>query len=441
MSLIPTIRRIKSLITSWNRGDGPRDGFYTNDSKTGVYFLRVNNLKNHSIDLTDVKYITRYVHENTLKRTMVTKGNLIFAISGTKDNLGTVSIVPDEITEANLNSALVRLDLDHSQIYDEYFTYFFDTDLARTQIDMFGKGAAQNNLNNIEISAIRVPVPDKKTQKAIIAFYRNAKIQKSNKEAEAKKILESINDYLMDELDIKLPDTSYLKSFITHRQNLSGIRFDPAYHQNFHEETIQSLKKSIFHWAYLKDLSDDIFVKGYLPNEGEKYGNNKVVQINSIDSEGNIDLNNLLTAKNVFHHNQRLNINDILIVVTGATIGKISLWDTEGDYWLGGDILKFKPKSFINPHYLFAVLKSKPLQSLIKRNITGATNGHLSAYDVRHLVIPVPNENDQKQIDKMNNIASEISKIRTQAKRLHDAAQKDFKEAKIVIEKMILQIN
>jgi type I restriction enzyme M protein len=40
--------RVGNLIKSWNRGDGPRDGFYTDDIQNGVYFLRVNNLKEHT---------------------------------------------------------------------------------------------------------------------------------------------------------------------------------------------------------------------------------------------------------------------------------------------------------------------------------------------------------------------------------------------------------
>lgn len=115
---------VGSLILSWNRGDGPRNGFYTDDEVNGVYFLRVNNLKEHTIDLSEVKYIHRDVHEKTLKRAQVKAGDLIFAISGTKDNLGTISVIPDFIEEANLNSALVRLDLDENRVTKDFFAAF-----------------------------------------------------------------------------------------------------------------------------------------------------------------------------------------------------------------------------------------------------------------------------------------------------------------------------
>ena len=171
-----------TIINSWNRGDGPREGFYTDDKEKGVYFLRVNNLKEHTIDLTDVKYINRRIHETKLKRTQVKGGDLIFAISGTKDNLGTISIIPNEIKEANLNSALVRLDLNKEKIINEFVCLLFDLKMIRTQIEFIGKGAAQNNLNNKEISSILIPSISLKEQKTLIEIFNKSTFIKKEKE-------------------------------------------------------------------------------------------------------------------------------------------------------------------------------------------------------------------------------------------------------------------
>jgi hypothetical protein len=39
-----------------------------------------------------------------------------------------------------------------------------------------------------------------------------------------------------------------------------------------------------------------------------------------------------------------MGVNDVLVVITGATIGKISVWELEEneEYFLGGDIVKFQ---------------------------------------------------------------------------------------------------
>lgn len=84
---------LSDIINSWDRGDGPRDGFYT-DNKNEIFFLRVQNLKENSIDLTDVKFIYRHIHNTKLLRSQVKPGDIVLAISGTKNNLGTISIIP-----------------------------------------------------------------------------------------------------------------------------------------------------------------------------------------------------------------------------------------------------------------------------------------------------------------------------------------------------------
>ena len=60
---------IGSIIESWNRGDGPREGYYTENKEMGVPFIRINNLSNHSVTMKDIKYITREIHNTKLKRT------------------------------------------------------------------------------------------------------------------------------------------------------------------------------------------------------------------------------------------------------------------------------------------------------------------------------------------------------------------------------------
>ena len=146
----------EKIILKSDRGDGPRAGFYTDDEKNGVPFIRTNNLEEHSLDLSDAKYITRYVHEKTLKRTIVGPGDLIIACTG---DLGSASIIPANVKEANLNSALVRLEIDKTRITQEFFCCFFACAIARNQISFIGKGAAQHNLNIEEIGEVLIPLP------------------------------------------------------------------------------------------------------------------------------------------------------------------------------------------------------------------------------------------------------------------------------------------
>ncbi|MFN5516249.1 MAG: restriction endonuclease subunit S [Cyanobacteriota bacterium] len=179
----------------------------------------------------------RYVHKNNLKRAQVTAGDVVFAISGTKDNLGTVSIIPEHIAEANLNSALVILKLDWSVINKKYFCYMFDLNITRLQIDFIGKGTAQNNLNNDEISEIRIFLPNISERLKIVEFLDKSHVFKKQKEEQAQKLLESIDDYLLGELGIDLPEpeenTIQNRIFLRNFSEVSGARLDCNFYVTF----------------------------------------------------------------------------------------------------------------------------------------------------------------------------------------------------------------
>ena len=72
------------------------------------------------------------------------------------------------------------------------------------------------------------------------------------------------------------------------------------------------------------------------------------------------------------------------------------------------------------------------MQTEIKRNITGATNGHLSPEDISHFEIPVP------PLDKQKEIAKHIIGIRQQAQQLKDKTKELLKKASEEIEKILL---
>ena len=79
----------------------------------------------------------------------------------------------------------------------------------------------------------------------------------------------------------------------------------------------------------------------------------------------------------------------MLLAITGATIGKVGLVSRNNQLSFSGDLLNLKVDLIkISPFYLIAVLKSPIGQTQLIRWITGSTNGHLSPYDIRKILIP-----------------------------------------------------
>lgn len=77
-------------------------------------------------------------------------------------------------------------------------------------------------------------------------------------------------------------------------------------------------------------------------------------------------------------------------------------------------------------------MRTQILQTEIQRNITGATNGHLSPGDINNLQIPPP------PLEIQTEIANHIRNIRERTKTLEIKAKEVIEKAKSEVEKMIL---
>jgi type I restriction enzyme S subunit len=405
--------KIKSVLKSWNRGDGPRDGYYTEDKDKGVYFLRVNNLKNNTIVLDDVKYIHRHIHNTKLKRTQVKGGDLIFAISGTKDNLGTVSIIPEFIQEANLNSALVRLDLETNKINNEFFCILFSLPFIRTQIEFIGKGAAQNNLNNDEISSILIPDISIESQNKLVLFYKSQVDLQKKKLSESKAFLNSIESYLLNELGIELPikDKSYSnRTFKINWSEISGDRFDAF---SFYNNAIK-IEGGVYYNKKLRELAT--------VNKGQSITSSNVIEGQYPVIAGG---KSSPYSHNVFNFEGKT----ITVSASGAYSGYV-WYHNEPIFASDCAVIKSKDENEITMDYLSEILKLK--QTEIYGLQQGAGQPHVYPSDLIKLNIPLP------PIDIQERMTTHIFELREKAKQLETEAKEVLDNAKKEIEKMII---
>ena len=121
-----------ALISDISSGITPKvdEDYYTDSS--GIPFLRVQNVTNRGIDLSDAKFIKKEVHEGMLKRSQLKKDDLVFTITG---RIGSVAVVPDNF-EGNINQHSVRFHLKEQianiNINPHYVAVFFNSGLGRS---------------------------------------------------------------------------------------------------------------------------------------------------------------------------------------------------------------------------------------------------------------------------------------------------------------------
>ncbi|MBK8442536.1 MAG: restriction endonuclease subunit S [Sphingobacteriales bacterium] len=330
--------------------------------------------------------------------------------------------------------SIVAISTKDNNVSLKYLNVYFK--FLKKYLENLAPSAAQKNLTLEQLAPTPVVIPSIENQNRIISVFDNYIAQKQNNEAEAEKLLSSIDAYLLNELGIKLPEppenTLKNRMFTRTLSDILNKRIDPFFHQDKFINNLTAISDGKYPVKQLREIILGNLIKGSLPKQDEKDGECSVVQINSINADGTIALDDLLTAKNIFSKQQKLKIGDVLVVITGATIGKIAFWNYEGDYFLGGDIVKFQTNFLSDNAFVYHFLRCSLMQTEIKRNITGATNGHLAPEDISHLPIPIP------PLAKQKEIAEHITRIRQQAQQLKDKTKELLKKASEEIEDILL---
>jgi restriction endonuclease S subunit len=241
--------------------------------------------------------------------------------------------------------------------------------------------------------------------------------------------LDSIDDYLLKELGIELPENvSDERYFEVNIMELIGGRLDTTYYKNVYRRTFYVIEKfktklgnyitSINYGAsvsnsYVEHGIPFLRIKDLLPNEIQK-GN--IVFLSEEMRE------QLLTS--------RVKKDDFLISRSG-TIGVTAIVDEEFDnYAFGSFMIRFSINN-INSDFLSYYINSTIGKLYFERNKIGAIQGNITIPTIRNLPVP------DISIEKQNEIADHIQSIRTSAKQLQQKATEVLEKAKREAERII----
>ncbi len=328
-----------------------------------------------------------------------------------------------------------------SQINNKYLTHFLRSDLVVRQTTRLMSGNTLPRVQTEDIYKLLIPVASEARQKKVVELMKQAYQLKSQKEAKAKDLLNSIDDYLLNELGIELPqkDNSLEnRIFTTSFQKISSRRFDPDYYRRYYKSLERSVSKSKYNSNELKSLTH--FLKnGKTPSSSgysEKETNFPIVKVGSYTGK-NIDLNKVSYTVS---SNKSINIKKGDIFVLSAAhqaeyVGKhIKILDEQPNKETSyvGELVNIRPNQAVcNPIYLFSVLNLEIFKTLINREKTGQTS-HVYGKDLQKILVPAP------PIEKQNEIANHIKQLQEKAKQLQQEAKAEVEKARQQVEKMIL---
>lgn len=326
-----------------------------------------------------------------------------------------------------------------------------DQRILNNAMNYFGGSAGQQRVPKEFLINFRLPLPPIEMQRKVINLYSDACVRKQQKEAQATALLASIDDYLLGELGINLPDQdNSLKSriFTTLFSEVVGNRIDPKLYDNNTQSLWRAIRNTHLHTSKLRELIIHSVSGDWGEEEisDEDYTKCLVIRATEFDNNYNLNLDNT-RVKHRFIRNDKLvkmdmRPGDLLIEKSGGSpdqpVGRIAIVNqdylADNELAFSNFIHKIRVNTEqINPEYLFCFLKtmhSIKLTDAMQSQTNGIRNLIMSNYYNQHIPLP--------PLEKQNEIAEHIQSIRNQARSLQKEAQEILEKAKKEVEQIIL---
>ncbi|OYU79943.1 MAG: hypothetical protein CFE23_11860 [Flavobacterium sp. BFFFF1] len=124
------------------------------------------------------------------------------------------------------------------------------------------------------------------------------------------------------------------------------------------------------------------------------------IRITDIDDEGRFCLDKKTSVNNANADNFLLQINDVVFVRTGATVGKSYLYnENDGKLVFAGFLIRFRiDVSVVNEYFLWSYTKSKPYWDWVKTTSMRSGQPGINSLEYAALQIPYPKIQEQQAI-------------------------------------------
>lgn len=390
------------------------------------------------VGLEDIESNTGIYYSNSEKETFGT------ALQFSKENILFPKLRPylNKIHFAEFNGvcstefAVLKV---KEMLMPKFLSAFLRSSIVLNQVKHMMSGNTLPRLQTEDVRNLLIPIPIYETQEKIVQIMDNAYLLKKQNEAEAEKLLVSIDDYLLDELGIKLPtqpeNSLKNRTFYTSLKEISGGRFDPFYSQQEFVELDKILNGNLF-----IEFSSiiEVITKGETPLwKGESYCESGIpfLKVQNISTSG--IFGDITYISEELHKSMKRSIlrgGELLYTMAGsiglATFFPKHLGEANINQAIAKIVLKSNVK--IDELYLLFAINSVICQKQAKRFLTVAAQPNINFDQIKKIKIPLP------PLPKQQEIASHITQIRNQAQLLKEQANIAIKQANQEIEQILI---
>ena len=401
----------------------------------GVPFIRISNITDAGISFHSMVYISEQKNEIE-RKTQLIPGDLAFAKIGTVDRVG---MLPNNYPCYNISQNIIGIKLatlDRDRFNPDFLRLFFQLGLAKEQLKRLATHQVQYKLTLNALQKIRVPVIPLDTQNKIINLMNIAYNTKTAKEAEAQKLLYSIDEYVLEELGIKIDYKPHL-TFVTY-SNQATQRFDPLYHCQDVYHVLNDYKGNIAKLGDHIEYAQSGFAAGYSNQEIDGSG---IIQIRPTNIS---DDRRLVFDRNIYVKHEALEKQPGDILVKGEVlfnntnsqelVGKSLVFNLDRQYFCSNHITRIKVKDAdLVTDYLTAILNLYQRRGVFYRICTNWNNqSGINVELLKTVKIPLP------ALEAQKNISTEIQSRMNQADELQKLAKAEVDTAKAEVERLIL---
>jgi restriction endonuclease S subunit len=406
---------------------GANEAAVQGDSKTDVRYIRITDIDEYG-NLKDNDWKTAKTIEN---KYLLEDNDILFARSGA--TAGKTFIYRRDFGKAIFAGYLIRFRFDEKKVDPRYIFYYTQLSRYANWINLIQRPSGQPNINSEEYKAFEIPLPPLKVQHNIVQIMMSAYGQKKQMEAEAQKLLDSIDSYVLEKLGIKLPAVEDKMCFIVDSEEVQNNRMDAYYYQPKFEEVEKALEEGKYRIEKLKEFITKIHygisIKNVYVDEGIPLLRILNLKPNKIDLR---DVVNLEESKRKEIGNGFVYAGDLLISRSGS-VGIVAVVPKEADgFAFGSFMIKFCVNDEVNKEYVSIWLNNKISKLLTGREKIGAIQGNITISTIENYLVPLP------PLEIQNKIADEVKRRISEAERLEAEASKIVEEAKRQVEEMIL---
>jgi len=393
-------------------------------------WLRIDNVHEGGILSEDSIIKTKGEKINKSSVQFAKEGDILIARLGPSLSNEKILVAPKTNNELVVSNEFIVLRT--KDISPEIVVYILRTNKYLKYVLSKGRGGTPSRLriDRNDFLELNFPKLDKRLLTRIFGLVDGLKSSIKTKEAEAQRLLDSINDYVLGELGIKLPELKDKMCYAVNSDEVQNKRADAYYYQPKFEEVEKAIKKGRFEVKTLKQLKG-LLINGFdyrdFTEDGVKYLRVSNIRPNRFDLEDIVFVPKMEIKKDI-----NLKKGDVLLTRKG-TYGMAAVVEKESEkYFISSEIFRITLKKELDPLYISTWLNSNIQKIIFKRIKTGGIMGHLSQEALLDIKIPTP------PLSIQNKIAEEVKSRMRKAEQLQKEAKEDLEEAKKEVEKIIL---